>query len=87
MFETGKLFQEKVVSDYMKVETNNLNWYRQNQAQLRIEQYQGLMDRIMTNYNQDNIQLGEVRAFILPSSFEGSDRAMKQHYYDAMAIK
>lgn len=86
MFETGKLFQEKVVSDYMKVESNNLNWIAQNQTKLRIEEYQGLMDRPGTTYTVENIQVGEGRAYILPATFEGSDRAMKQHYYDAMCL-
>ncbi|RNA23292.1 hypothetical protein BpHYR1_018101, partial [Brachionus plicatilis] len=35
------------------------------------------------NFNQ-NDPIG--RVFILPSSFEGSDQAMKQHYYDGLEI-
>ena len=41
-FHSGKIFQEYVVSAYMKVEANDLNWIRHNQKKLRIETYKGI---------------------------------------------
>ena len=40
-FLSGKLFQEYVVSAYMKVEANDLNWIKMNQKRLRVETYKG----------------------------------------------
>ena len=45
--------------------------------------YQGIIDLVTGNFDR-NEAIG--RAFILPSSFEGSDRAMKQHYFDALEL-
>lgn len=46
--------------------------------------YQGLMDHLYSEANRLNIQPG--RMIILPSTFNGSPRAMQQNYQDAMAI-
>ena len=40
----GKLSQQWSVNSYLQVEANNLNYIRQNQQQLRPEQYQGLAE-------------------------------------------
>jgi hypothetical protein len=40
----GKLFQQYAVDSYVKVESNNLNYIRKNQKELRVESYQDLMD-------------------------------------------
>lgn len=42
----GKLYQQYLVFAYARVEANNLNYIRQNQKDLRVETYQGLMDHL-----------------------------------------
>ena len=82
----GKLFQEYVVHAWIKIESNNLSAIRRLQGQMRISEYSGLMNHKNTNYNPENINQGKGRAFVLNSNYPGSDRNMKQNYYDAMAI-
>jgi hypothetical protein len=84
IFYGSKLFQQYVVDSYLKVESNNLNYIRQNQTQLRVDSYQGLMDHINTRAENENKEPGKM--VILPSSFKGSPRSMQQHYQDAMSI-
>ena len=82
IFRVSKLFQEYVVCSWIKVDKNNLQFLRMNQARLRILDYQGIMDRVNGNFNPGKNWKG----FILPPTFEGSDRAMKQHYFDALEL-
>jgi hypothetical protein len=84
LFHGGKLFQQYVVDSYLRVESNNLNYIRTKQSQLRVDSYQGLMDHIHTRAANEGKQPGTI--VILPSSFQGSPRAMQQHYQDAMTI-
>ena len=69
---------------YVKIESQRLNYIRQNQQQLRVESYQGLIDQLQIQ--TENLQLQPGRMVILPSSFQGSPRALLQNYQDAMAI-
>ena len=80
----GKLFQQWAVDSYLQVEANNLNFIRGNQAALRVEQYRGLMDHLNDVAALKGAAVG--RAVILPSSFQGSPRNMREKYHDAMAI-
>ena len=64
----GKLFQQYIVDAYVKVEGANLDWIRHNQAQLRVEQYCGLVDHLNNQAAELNIQPG--RMVILPSTFQ-----------------
>ena len=80
----GKLFQQYVVDAYVKTESSRLDYIRRNQCALRVEMYQGLMDHLYSEANRLNIQPGKM--IILPSTFNGSPRAMQQNYQDAMAI-
>ena len=54
------------------------------QRDIVVELYQGLMDNLHSQAAQQNLQPG--RMVILPSSFHGSPRAMKQNYQNALAI-
>ena len=81
---SGKLFQQYIVDAYVKTEANHLNFIRQNQHHLRVEKYQGLMDHIQNESVINILPAGKV--VILPSTFQGSPRAMQQNYQDAMAI-
>ncbi|XP_053567008.1 LOW QUALITY PROTEIN: uncharacterized protein LOC128656868 [Bombina bombina] len=80
----GKLTQLYFVDAYVKTEANRLNYIRQNQSNLCIEKYTGLMDYIQSEAAAQGLMPG--KAVILPSSFQGSPRNMAQNYHDAMAI-
>ena len=79
----GRLFQQYIVDQYVKWETNNLIWQYNNQPKLRTETYQGLSDMISNNDANAN-QVG--KQIILASSFTGSTRYFQQLYQDAMSI-
>ena len=78
------LFQQYLVDAFTKIEGNELEFIRRNQAQLRVESYQGLMDHIHARAEEQHANVG--RIVILPSTFHGSDRNMYQNYQDAMSI-
>jgi hypothetical protein len=80
----GKLSQQSLVDSYLQVEANNLNFVRQHQQQLRTELYQGLADHLDNAAQNYGVQAGV--PLILPSSFEGSPRNMKERCADAMSI-
>ena len=80
----GKLFQQYIVDSYVKTEAARLDFIRRQQKDLRVELYQGLMDHINSQAEQHKLTPGKI--VILPSSFQGSPRAMQQNYQDAMAI-
>jgi len=77
----GRLYQQYIVDQYAKIEQNRLNYLKQNQATLRTDLYNGIMDAI---HAEDSTNVG--RRIILPSSFAGGPRQMYQLYQDAMAI-
>ncbi|XP_073152242.1 uncharacterized protein [Henckelia pumila] len=79
----GRLLQQYVVDNYVKIETQRLRWIRTNQNNIRSELYQGLQDCLDGGENN----AGNVgRRIVLPSSFTGSPRDMYQRYQDAMAL-
>ncbi|XP_076032444.1 uncharacterized protein LOC143020167 [Oratosquilla oratoria] len=78
----GKLFQQYIVDAYVKVEGCRLKFIPENQAQLRVAMYSGLMDHLARNNENEDPGV----PVILPSSFTGSSRNMQQCYQDAMAI-
>ncbi|XP_046655037.1 uncharacterized protein LOC124348808 [Daphnia pulicaria] len=80
----GPVTQMYFVDSYVKTEGNRLDWLRRNQKELHVERYCGLMDYINNRAERANLAVGSI--YILPSSFIGSPRAMKQNYQDAMAI-
>ena len=84
IFQCGKLLQQYIVDSYVRTETAILHFVRHNQAQLRVELYQGLLDHLHFQAEQQNLELGKV--VILPLSFQGSPKVMQQNYQDAMAI-
>lgn len=80
----GKLTQQWLVDSYLQVEANNLNFIRQNQEGLRKESYGGLKKYLENQANNLNMAAGV--PVILPSTFEGSPRNMKERCADAMSI-
>jgi hypothetical protein len=66
IFHSGKLFQQYVVDSYLRIESGRLNYIRQNQSDLRVDSYAGLMDHIHSQAENQGRQIGNV--VILPSS-------------------
>jgi hypothetical protein len=84
IFHGGKLFQQYVVDAYVRTEAARLHFIRMKQQEFRVELYQGLMDHINSRAEQQQLTPGKI--VVLPSSFQGSPRAMQQSFQDAMAI-
>ncbi|XP_063800227.1 uncharacterized protein LOC134968624 [Pseudophryne corroboree] len=80
----GKLTLQWLVDSYLQVEANRLNYIRHNQKRLRTEQYQGLADHVANMADHNHIAAGV--PIILPSTFEGSPRHMRERCCDAMSI-
>ena len=80
----GDLLQQYVTDAYVKTEADRLNFIETHQKELYAASYTGLNDFLNDRANQTGATIG--RKVILPSSFIGSPRAMKQAYQDAMAL-
>ncbi|XP_075636671.1 uncharacterized protein LOC142608899 [Castanea sativa] len=79
----GRLSQQYVVDNYVKIETHKLRWFEHNQDSIRADLYQGLQDA----FNEGESHTGNVgHRTILPSSFVGSPRDMIQRFQDAMSL-
>jgi len=78
LFVYGKcLYQEWVVDQYSKVESQRLFYIRNSQGPLRVAIYGGVADAIANNdANIDNLGM----LIVLPSSFIGGHRHMAQLY-------
>jgi len=70
----GRLFQKYIVDVTAKTEQNTLNFLVLNQAQLRVELYEGLADMVEHDFQLDHAQVGQ--RIVLPTSFCGSPRFM-----------
>lgn len=81
----GFLLQQYMCDQYVRMEANNLAYIKMHQADLFAESYQGLVDHINQQLQVD-IPTAVGRRMILPSSFTGGPRYMKQSYHDAMAV-
>lgn len=84
IISAGKLSQQWIVDSYLQVEANNLNYIKTHQEQLRTELYQGLADHLEAANRNTGMRAGI--PIILPSSFEGSPRNMRERCADAMSI-
>ena len=73
-----------VCDAYVKTEANRVRYLRMHQSELRVANYQGLQDYLRTGCEGNRGVTGT--PVILPSSFIGSPRYMKQRYQDAMCI-
>lgn len=79
----GRLLQQYVVDNYVKIETHRLRWIRTNQHNIRFDLYQGLQDCLDGGENN----AGNVgQRIILPSTFCGNPCDMYQRYQDAMTL-
>ncbi|CAL1353730.1 unnamed protein product [Linum trigynum] len=78
----GKVLQHYIIDAFSTIEQNRLIFLRQNQEQLRSEIFQGLYDAYKAG-KETGKDLGRI---ILPASYTGGPRYMKNLYLDAMAI-
>ena len=74
------LFQQYLVDQFAKVESERLCWVRTHQKELRSESYSHLKDALSAD--KDASELG--RRCILPSTHTGSPRYMHERAQDAM---
>ncbi len=82
ILRAGRLLQQFIVDAYACTEQNCLKFIRENQRQLRCNLYNGLQDAL----NAGNVFGNDIgQKMILPSSFQGDERAMGQLYQDATA--
>ena len=81
----GLLFQQWICDAYSRAEAQRLAWVTLNQATLRADTYQGMVDAV----NDPSFTSGVSKVgskIILPATYPGSPRAMQQNYLDAMSI-
>ncbi|KAK9058181.1 hypothetical protein SSX86_023021 [Deinandra increscens subsp. villosa] len=79
----GRLLQQFVVDVYIKIETSRLQFYELNQAKIRADLYQGIVDCVNVGEVNPN-RVG--RRIVLPASFIGGPRDMRRRFLDAMTI-
>ena len=72
-----RLFQQFLVDMYVKIETNNLSFFLANQQKIRKERYDVLCKENPQNSGQ---------RIILPPTFTGGPRYMKQKQQDALSF-
>ncbi|CAL1381946.1 unnamed protein product [Linum trigynum] len=78
----GTTFQHYYVDAFATIEQNRLTFLRYHQKQLRTELYKGLHDA----FSKGDLDAKHLGSVILPATYIGSLRYMKQLYLDAMAI-
>ena len=76
-----KLYQQWIIDQYAKVESNFLQYILLNQNNLRCETYQ----KVVNSFQSGEIGKSE-SITILPASYTGIDFWYYNHYHDAMAL-
>jgi hypothetical protein len=84
LHHSGKLFQQYAIDAYLKVEGNQLNFFRKKPDKLRIDTYSGLLAYVREQAKDKNLQPGSV--YVLPSTYVGSPRWLAARFHDAMAV-
>nr|XP_016509877.1 PREDICTED: uncharacterized protein LOC107827294 [Nicotiana tabacum] len=79
----GRLLQQYVVAEWIKVETQRLDFAFFNQDLFRMDVLAGLLD-LLRRGEREGSQVGKNR--ILPLSFTGGPRDMHRRYMDAIAL-
>ena len=82
LLRAKRLFQQYLVDAYCKIETERLQFLRREQTTLRADCYQDLRDAIL---DQDGDPNNVGRRIILPSTFTGGPRYMRERQQDAMS--
>ena len=72
-----------MVDIYIKIETSCLEFCQKNQAKIRADLYQGVVDCV----NAGEVQTSRVgQRVVLPASFIGGPRDMRRRFMDAMTL-
>ncbi|XP_058784258.1 uncharacterized protein LOC131659030 [Vicia villosa] len=79
-----RIFQQFLVDGYAMMESERLNWLRDNQSKLRVGKYNNLTTQ--TDGDRRNEHQKRGKRVLLPSTFVGSKIYMDQLYFDDMAI-
>ncbi|XP_056698246.1 uncharacterized protein [Spinacia oleracea] len=83
LLRAGRCLQQYIVDMYVKIENTRLYFFRRNQATIRGDLYQGILD---------TVESGETNArnmghrVVLPPTFIGGPRDLKKRYLNAMAL-
>ncbi|XP_076884406.1 uncharacterized protein LOC143533534 [Bidens hawaiensis] len=79
----GRLYQQLLVDAYTSIESERLFCIRCQQKNLRCESY----EKLVNLHNSGNFDISTIgQRVILPSSFTGGARYMRENYLDAMAL-
>ena len=82
LLHAGCLFQQYLVDMWAAADQNRLNYIRHHQQDIRASLYSGLTDAV-----DRDVDLGDVgQRFILPSSYTGGPRYMKQCLQDSLTL-
>ena len=91
LLKSKRLYQEWLCDMWSKIEGSRLKFIKNNQDQLRVDQYTGLQDALAEVRGKqkdteipEEVKVGQM--IILPASFTSSPRYMYSHYLDALAI-
>ena len=77
----GRLTQEWILNSHVKIEGDRLDWVRNNQKKLKADLYKEV------KLAQEQNRMGKTgQHVVLPSTYKGSPRHMKQLCVDSMAI-
>ena len=79
----GRLLQQFAVDVYIKLETSRLQFCELNQAKIRADLYQGIVDCVNAGEVNPN-RVGQ--RIVLPASFIGGPRDMRRRFLDAMTL-
>ncbi|CAN6893335.1 unnamed protein product [Brassica oleracea var. botrytis] len=83
LLHSKRLFQQFLVDGYTTIESNRLRYLRLNQKCLRSDSF----DSIQQAENEGKIDMHDQGSrYLLPASFTGGPRYMKNMYLDAMAV-
>uniref|UniRef100_A0A0D3BV68 Helitron helicase-like domain-containing protein n=1 Tax=Brassica oleracea var. oleracea TaxID=109376 RepID=A0A0D3BV68_BRAOL len=83
LIHSKRLFQQFLVDSYTTIESNRLRYLRMNQKCLKSDSF----DSIKQAEHDGKIDMHDQGShFLLPASFTGGPRYMKNMYLDAMAI-
>lgn len=83
LLKGGRLFLQFVVDAWACVEHGRLSWVMNNQATLRAELYNNIIDSVSKG---DTCATSVGKRVVLPPSFTGSPRYMQQNYQDCLAV-
>ena len=82
LLRAGRLFQQYLVDMWAAADQNRLNYLRHHQQDIRASLYSGLTDAIGRDADLNDVG----QRFILPSSYTGGPRYMKQCLQDSLAL-